>query len=76
MVVRYGVEKDIEWEPAQDIAMICIGCSGGFLWTVPEQVFYRIKKFTPPKRCPGCRKSDRVVNKAESQAKRILQVLR
>ncbi len=37
-----------------DQTIICRDCSGEFVWTKGEQIFYAEKELFPPKRCKGC----------------------
>ena len=49
------VETDSEFE---DKTIACIDCSGQFVWTAGEQVFFRDKQLqNPPKRCKQCKKA-------------------
>jgi len=39
-----------------DQTMVCRDCSGEFAFTEGEQEFFQQKGFTPPVRCPDCRR--------------------
>ena len=47
-----------------DITLTCSDCSCQFNFTEGEQEFFQQKGFTPPTRCPDCRKR----RKAEKMA--------
>ena len=47
-----------------DRTLVCIDCSNEFIFDAGEQVFFKAKGFTDPKRCPTCRK------KVKSQIKK------
>jgi hypothetical protein len=50
--------NDID-EKLADIALRCVDCAAGFVWTIGEQAFFTDKGLTPPKRCPACRSARR-----------------
>lgn len=39
-----------------DQTLTCIGCREEFVFTKGEQEFFKDKGFTPPRRCPECRR--------------------
>ena len=40
----------------EDKNIDCADCKESFVWDAGEQKFFAEKDFTPPKRCPACRK--------------------
>lgn len=51
----------------------CVGfrepCGKVFAITVSEQIFYKSRNLSLPKRCPDCRKKKREVSQKEEEAK-------
>jgi len=43
----------------QDQELTCQDCGAPFTYTAGEQEFFKMKGFTPPKRCKPCRISNR-----------------
>lgn len=44
------------YDDLHDETRICRDCGGTFLFTTGEQVYFRAKALSPPRRCPNCRK--------------------
>jgi hypothetical protein len=44
---------------AGDKLLVCEDCGNKFVFDVGEQIFFKEKGFTEPKRCPTCRKKVR-----------------
>jgi hypothetical protein len=44
-----------------DQERICSSCSQTYTWTAGEQLFFRDRDFTPPRRCRACRETKRAV---------------
>ena len=43
------------WDENGGKILFCNECCEEFVWEVGEQVFYAVRGFPPPKRCPACR---------------------
>ena len=39
-----------------DLTLVCRDCQASFVFTEGEQAFFREKAFSPPTRCPECRR--------------------
>ena len=39
----------------KDETITCVDCLRDFVWTLGEQLYYRDRKLSPPRRCPQCR---------------------
>lgn len=42
-----------------DSQRICVDCKRPFTWTSGEQLYYRSKSLSAPKRCKSCREARR-----------------
>lgn len=72
-VPKTAVAGEAEFE---DKPIVCIDCSGSFIWTVGEQAFFRDKQLqNPPKRCKECKqaKNERLAAIAAAQASGVRQ---
>ena len=43
----------------KDETIICCNCGEAFTWSYGEQLYYRDRKLSPPRRCPSCREARR-----------------
>jgi hypothetical protein len=43
----------------KDESFICCDCGEIFIWSYGEQLYYRDRKLSPPRRCPSCRQARR-----------------
>lgn len=42
-----------------DMQLNCVECHQDFIWTVKEQINYRLNQYEQPKHCRSCRKKRR-----------------
>ncbi len=64
-IFGFGRTADSAKKPQPgDRTLVCIDCSDQFIFDAGEQLFFKTKGFTDPKRCPTCRK------KVKSQIKK------
>ena len=56
-------------ESPEDQTIICL-CGKPFTFTKGEQVFFKQKGFTPPKRCPECRLKKRQQMRDQEEGQR------
>lgn len=54
------INRALDAQPLQPEKIRCCECGKGFIFEVEEQVFFKMKGLTPPKRCPSCRKRRRL----------------
>lgn len=47
------------FERHKDMKLECAECGTGFRFEWGEQMFYKSRGLTPPRRCPGCRSNHR-----------------
>jgi DNA-directed RNA polymerase subunit RPC12/RpoP len=47
------------FERHKDMTLRCVQCGKDFRFEWGEQVFYKSRGLTPPKRCPACRSESR-----------------
>jgi hypothetical protein len=47
--------RDEVMEGPRDVTLTCASCRRGFTFTAGEQVYFRSKGLSRPKRCPECR---------------------
>jgi|GEM_PF-1872257 DNA-directed RNA polymerase subunit RPC12/RpoP len=47
------------FERHKDMTLRCVQCGKDFRFEWGEQVFYKSRGLTPPKRCPECRSESR-----------------
>jgi len=43
----------------KDESLICCDCGEAFTWSYGEQLYYRDRSLSPPRRCPKCREQRR-----------------
>lgn len=43
----------------KDETITCVDCLQDFTWTYGEQIYFRDRKLSPPRRCPQCREARR-----------------
>jgi Probable zinc-ribbon domain len=53
-------------QAAGDLRRTCTDCGAGFLFTIADQLAFARRAFTPPRRCPACRKRARDGGRATS----------
>jgi hypothetical protein len=46
----------MEQEQFEDAKLACCDCGKPFTWLAGEKLYFSVKKLSPPKRCPSCRK--------------------
>lgn len=39
----------------KDETIVCVDCGEDFTWSYGEQLYYRDRSLSPPRRCPRCR---------------------
>ncbi len=48
------------YSPNEDLYLTCVDCGVTFVFEPGEQVFYKSKGLSIPKRCPDCRRKRRL----------------
>jgi hypothetical protein len=49
------IQQALEPQELQPDRLKCWECGDRFIFEVEEQLFFKMKGFVPPKRCPSCR---------------------
>ncbi|MCC6446482.1 MAG: zinc-ribbon domain-containing protein [Armatimonadetes bacterium] len=51
---------------AEDQVLTCRDCGAEYVFTSGEQEFFAEREFTPPTRCPACRRARKASRSADS----------